>query len=297
MNEKQTAFNELRALLHTSNAWAMLSEHFKTLQIVAENSHLAEVVATEIQAAKNSIYERNKGSSVAVIPVYGVITQKVRWIGSSTEEISANIRNAIADSSVKAIVLDVNSPGGTVSGVEEVALEIAEARNSKPVIAVVNTLAASAAYWIASQASEIWVSPSGEAGSIGVYMIHADYSEALKKEGIAINMIHAGRYKIEGNPYEPLSEEARGQMQSEVDGFYEMFVGAVSRGRSVSSTTVKSDFGEGRMFQAFDAVKAGLADKVGTLSEALRELLSVNVRGGGFHVSRLKREIEILELD
>jgi signal peptide peptidase SppA len=161
---------------------------------------------------------RNSGGKVAVIPVVGIISHRASMIaeisgagaGTSIQKLQGSLRQALGDPDCKAIVLDVDSPGGSVDGVMELASEIYEGRRQKPITAVCNSMACSAAYWLASAASEVVCTPSGQCGSIGVYMLHQDESEALKKEGIKITVIKAGKYKTEGNPSEPLSDEAYG---------------------------------------------------------------------------------------
>jgi signal peptide peptidase SppA len=219
----------------------------------------------------------SRRGTVAVLPVYGTITQKggglldsLMGSGTSTERFGAMFSQVMADDTVKAVVLDVDSPGGSVFGVPELADTIFKARGSKPIIAVANSLAASAAYWLASQADQIIVSPSSEVGSIGVYALHEDISKMAEDMGVKVTLISAGQYKTEGNEFEPLSDEARTAIQSRVDDYYGMFVKAVARGRGVSETAVRGGFGEGRVVGAVEAVKLGMADKVGTLADTLK---------------------------
>jgi signal peptide peptidase SppA len=174
----------------------------------------------------------------------------------------------------KAIVLDVDSPGGSVDGVPEFADEIYDARSKKPVIAVCNSMACSAAYWLASAASEVVCTPSGQCGSIGVYMMHLDESESLKQQGIKITVIKAGKYKAEGNSTEPLSDDARAAAQTSVDAFYSMFVRSVARNRGTSQTAVREGYGQGRSLMAAQAAGQDLVDRVGTFDDILRETLS-----------------------
>jgi signal peptide peptidase SppA len=209
-----------------------------------------------------------------VIPITGVISHRMNLLtqfsgGTSTAGLTKAFRAALADPNVKAIVFDVDSPGGSVDGVAELADEILQARGQKKMVAVCNSLMASAAYWIASAADEVVFTSSGSGGSIGVFMVHEDYSEANKKMGIAPTYISAGKYKTEGNPDEPLSDDARAAMQADVDAFYSMFVNAVAKGRGVSASDVRSGFGQGRCLLAKDALKAGMCDKIATLDQTL----------------------------
>lgn len=264
----------LRAVLSTP--WAILPEKLEAIEaLLALRAAGGHVTAEDIGAVTNG---RRPAApvrgAVAVIPVYGTIHQHAGLMaessgGTSTEAISAALRAALADPSVGAVVFDVDSPGGAVSGVDELATEIMQSRGPKPIIAVANSLMASAAYWLASAADEIWVTPSGEAGSIGVYAAHEDISQALDRGGVRVSLVSAGKYKVEGNQFEPLTEEARATIQGRVDAFYHMFVAAVARGRGYAEATVRNGFGEGRLVGAQDAVDLHLADRVGTLNEAI----------------------------
>lgn len=222
-------------------------------------------------------------TSIAVIPVLGIISHRAPLIndissggGTSTQQVGVALRAALADPAVGSIVLDVDSPGGGVNGVQELADEIFAGRRRKPIVAQVNSLAASAAYWLASAASEIVMTPSGEVGSIGVYMMHRDVSAATAADGIKFTFVTSkdSPYKVEGNPYEPLSDEARAYLQKEIDRFYGDFVGAVSKGRGVSVAKVKADFGQGRTVGARDAVRLGMVDSIATLRQTVARLSS-----------------------
>jgi ClpP class serine protease len=139
------------------------------------------------------------------------------------------------------------------------------------------------------------VTPSGQVGSIGVFAAHEDISKALDMEGIKVSLISAGKYKTEGMPYEPLSAEARANMQQMVNSFGDMFTNAVARNRGVGSYTVKNGFGEGRMVLARDAVKSGMADSVATLDQTLARLLGRTSKVLSAAAQSLRRqELELL---
>lgn len=205
------------------------------------------------------------GGVVAVIPIVGMITPS----GQCIEKLTSQWRQAISHPSVKAIVFDVDSPGGSVEGVPELASEIFAARKQKPIIAACNAHMHSAAYWLASAAGEVVITPSGQCGSIGVYTMHQDESKLLERVGIKITIIKAGKYKAEGGPSEPLSSEAFGAFQSKVDAFYGMFAKAVAQHRGTSQAAVRDGYGQGRSLLAGEAVKQNLADRVGTLDDVL----------------------------
>ncbi|MGO9641505.1 MAG: S49 family peptidase [Candidatus Acidiferrales bacterium] len=264
--------------------WAILPEKFAVIaQLVALRASGARLTEDEIharlEAAAISAGPRSQQSygAVSVIPVRGMISHRANLMsqvsgGTSVERLTSQFRAALADASVKAIVFDVDSPGGSVEGVPELAEEIYKSRGQKKTIAVANSMAASAAYWIASAASELVIAPSGQVGSIGVFMAHEDLSKALDQEGVKVTLVSAGKYKTEGNEFEPLSDSARAGMQEKVDAFYAMFVKSVARARRASQDDVRGGFGQGRMELATKAVKEGMADRVATMDETLAKL-------------------------
>jgi len=212
--------------------------------------------------------------SIAVLPVYGVLAQRMNMMidfsgGTSMQMLANDLRAALADPKIKAIILDIDSPGGTVSGTQELGQEIFDSRGSKPIVAMINSMAASAAYWLACQCDEIVVTPSGQAGSIGVYTVHENLAKMLDAKGIDTTLISAGKYKTEGNPYGPLGEEAAAAIQARVNQSYSAFVGAVARGRGISRATVAANYGQGRMFGAAELVDRGMANRIATLPQTL----------------------------
>jgi len=220
--------------------------------------------------------------SVAVIPIRGVIVQHANdlWYGDiATDWISRALSEMMANQSVGAIVLDIDSPGGVVFGVEETAVKIRDLREQKPIYAVANSMAASAAYWIGSAATKLFVTPGGQVGSIGVWNMHVDISKMEENLGIKTTLVSAGKYKVEGNPWSPLDDEARAEMQRGVDVYYEKFVVGVAKNRGVKTVDVREGFGEGRLVMA-DAAKAeGMVDGIATLEEVLSALIKQTPQG------------------
>lgn len=261
----------------------------------------SEQIDVEIGAAeKRSATVRTSGA-VAVIPVYGAIVQRLDAMtdvsgGTSTEALARTLRQAMEDPNVGSIVFDIDSPGGSVSGVPELADVIFKARGQKPMTAVSNTLMASAAYWAFSGVDEIVVSPSSDTGSIGVFSEHYDFSKAYEMEGISPTIVRAGKYKAEFIDTEPLADEAKAELQRRVDECYDMFTKAVARGRGVSVGDVRKGFGEGRVLSAKDAVASGVADKIGTLDEVIARLSGARRRGVMAEVSQQQREAEAKKL-
>lgn len=292
-------YPQIRRFL-TATPWAILPDKLNEIQeLIALRAAGVRFSVDEIQAriGFDAAAARRVSSegSVAVIPIYGVLSQRMNLMsmmsgGTSTEQLSDQVRQAMADDDVGAIVFDVDSPGGNVNGIPELADELFGYRGQKPMVAVVNPLNASAAYWLTSQMNEIVITPSGQTGSIGVVAMHQDVSGALANEGVAVNLITAGKYKAEGNPYQPLDDEARDAIQSSVNDYYGMFVDAVARGRGVKASDVRNGFGEGRVLGAKAAVSAGLADRVDTLKGTIARLSSGQGR------ARVKAEAPATEL-
>lgn len=212
--------------------------------------------------------------TVEVIPIVGAIANRTHSMGAGADKIGAMIDAAAANPRVDAIVLDVDSPGGTVTGVPELAAKVFQARQAKPVVAVANGLMASAGYWISAAAGEVVVTPSGEVGSIGVIALHQDVTEALADAGIKVTEFSAGKYKTEGAPWKPLDEEARSYFEGRVADAYDWFVRDVAAFRGDSQAAVRAGYGEGRVLGAKEAVAAKLADRIGTLDETIARMAS-----------------------
>jgi signal peptide peptidase SppA len=245
---------------------------FLALQAADEKLSAEEVQARITKQSERDV-QRQEGS-VAILPLRGVIANRMNLMddisgGTSSEKFGKMFDAAVSDSAVKAIILDVESPGGVVTGTDELSSKIFAARGTKPIIAHVNGYAASAAYWIASAADEIVVTPSGQVGSIGVVGVHDDVSAALEKIGVKKTIISSGKYKAEGNPFGPLSDEARAHRQEQADAYYDDFVRTVARNRGVSLSAVREGFGQGRMVRAEAAVAEGMANSIATLDETI----------------------------
>jgi signal peptide peptidase SppA len=253
--------------------------------------------------AKQNTLRTAESSNMFVVPVIGTLTQRGEMVGSahtrSTADIAAEVRAAVMQPNVDAVLLEIDSPGGEVFGVPEAWTSIRESGRMKPVVAHANSVAASAALYLGSAANEFWVTPSGTVGSVGVYALHVDVSKALEQMGEAWDFIVAEKspYKIEGNPAGPLTDEARGHMQREVNRYMDMFVRDLAKGRGVSEKAVLSDFGGGRMLSPTEAVRAKMADQVGTMDQAIRRAaqLGQQRRAGGVRAERMSTTLEMLE--
>ncbi len=221
---------------------------------------------------------------VAVIAVDGVIAKKMNLFsamsgGTSTEMLGAKIDAALADPEVKALLLDINSPGGTVGGVDALSEKIFAARDRKPIVAYADGQMTSAAYWIGSAATTIVAAKGAMVGSIGVLIVHTDYSAQDAQRGVKRTYLTAGKYKALGNDAEPLSEFARATLQEILDDAYSQFVDAVAQYRDVAVDTVLADMADGRIFTGPKALKAGLVDSLGTQKTALEKAVMLATGG------------------
>lgn len=233
--------------------------------------------AEEQLAAQGGKAVRAVKGKVAVIPVYGPVAQRetgelMKAGGTSMEAVAASLDACLADRSVDAVVFDVDSPGGSSYYCQELADKIYNARGEKKLYSVANAMACSAGYWLASSAEQMMITPSGDAGSIGVYAMHIDQSLANEDEGLRVEFISAGRFKTEGNPHQPLTGEARAYLQEQVDATYAAFLGGVKRNRGTTLEDVRRNYGEGRVFNAERAVEVGMCDRQMTLEELLARL-------------------------
>lgn len=205
------------------------------------------------------------------VPVKGVLLNDFPYAfgnwATGYEYIWQAIKRGLGDSAVKGIALVVNSGGGMVSGNFDLVDRIFEARATKPVHAFAAEHAYSAAYNIASAATHLTVARTGGVGSIGVVVTHFEFSRALDEAGVSVNIIRSKPDKMEGNPYEALSEGARERIQERVDEFHQQFAATVARNRGMTFEAV--DATDAHTFMAQQAIENGLADAIGALDDAI----------------------------
>lgn len=219
--------------------------------------------------------EQAAGSKIAVINVSGALSNRpapglcddgpVNY-----ETLRDTFDSVLEDSSVTAIVLRMDTPGGVAAGLFDFTDHVYASRGKKPIVAVVDDYAYSAGYAIAAAADEIWVSRTSGVGSVGVVAYHVDQSEYNKKIGVKVTPIYAGAQKIDFSPHFPLSEEAKQREQLEVDRLYTIFSESVARYRGLSVEAVRST--EAGIFYGPDAIAAKFADKLGTFRDAIASL-------------------------
>lgn len=256
--------------------WAI--DQVKAAEILAFLSARINAGPDEIEAQRmhpsRERTVRDSDGEIAVVTLHGVMSQRQlpgasTGGGASAEQVGRAVDRAASDVGTKAIILHIDSPGGSVSGTAELAAKVRAARDRKPVIAQVDSLAASAAYWVASQATEIVATTGGSVGSIGVVAMHEDISEMMSAAGVNTTFVSAGKHKTEGHPFAPLDDDARDHWQEQVDDAYVDFVGAVASGRGVTTKAVESSYGQGRVLDAKKALAAGMIDRVATFDETL----------------------------
>lgn len=222
------------------------------------------------------------GESVAVISLHGPIINRIGGFWAELfgvvdpQEFAAQVRMAAADPSVREIILSIDSPGGTVAGTHAAAEAVRAAAQVKPVTAIAEGAVASAAYWIASQATSLTVDPTTAVGSIGVIGTHVDLTAAAEKAGVKVTYVRSVPGKALGQPYEPLSDSARADWQAEIDALHQQFVTAVETGRG---TPLPEAAKTGGVLIGHDAVAAGLADHVGTLASVVTGALRGTTSG------------------
>lgn len=265
------------AIYHDSLAWGTICEilamraHGELLSLEQIEARLAVAAAANGPRAGAS-----RSRNVAVIPVYGTIAPRTSGLmasgGTTAGAILNDFRAAMSDPDIDGIVFDVDSPGGVVEGIDELAGEIMSARGVKPMAANANHMAASAAYWAMVGVDEFHVSPSGSVGSIGIFTAHQDLTEAMAQKGVKQTIISAGKYKAEGALGSALTEEAIAAVQEQVDAYYAMMTTRIAQARGVPVATVRDGFGEGRTVLAKKAVDQGMADRVATLDETIRRV-------------------------
>lgn len=293
--------------------WALMPERLQAMAGVLTRWSAGEPPTDEtmfqiqservLRDTRKQMAAANAGSGIAVLPLYGVVTQRGNMVddisgpgSTSTQQFTSALRQVLADDTVGQILIDIDSPGGSVYGVAELASEIVKARAQKPVVAVANSLAASAAYWIGCSASEFYVTPGGEVGSIGVWQAHFDYSKALEEEGVKTTLVSAGKFKVEGNPYVPLDPEAQAFMQSRVEDYYNAFIQAVAVGRGVSVDDVRNGMGEGRVLGADAALAQRMVDGIASFDDVLARMQAKVTANAARSQSRLKRACNSLAL-
>ena len=235
-----------------------------------------EIMAIIPQAAGSSARRRLKPSTsisgnFSQISISGTLDQ------GSYSQIGQALQESLLDDT-EAVIILIDSPGGSVYGLQELSDTIFASRRVKPILSLINPLAGSAAYMLAAACSECYCTPSGEVGGIGVVSAHIDQSAAMRKAGVNVTLISAGQYKVEGNPYEPLDDEAREWMQCRLDEIHSAMLTRIGAYRGKTAKYVQTQFGAGRLLGATDARLAGMIDSITTPQGLQRRLKSNQVK-------------------
>lgn len=264
--------------------WAITPEMLLEIQSIYARHINGDIIDLDAVAAKigrplnNHRTIASTHQDVTVIDVQGVIAKRINLLidisgGASSQLVGVAFQQALDDTDVKGIILNIDSPGGTVDGTGELADLIYQSRGKKPIIAFSDGMIASAAYWIASACDKIYISgDTNPIGSIGVVSAHRDYSGLEAQRGIKTTEVTAGKYKRMASSYEPLTEEGRADIQDKLDYLYGIFVDAVARNRRVSTKRVLSDMADGRVFLGQQAISNGLVDGISTLSAIIADI-------------------------
>lgn len=277
--------------------WAIQEEKLEAITAFLSDASLGvELSAEDIQARTARTREREDApapKAIGVINIHGVISKRMNMMseisgGTSIEQADKAFDAMLGDDCIQAILFDHDSPGGGVYGVEEFATKIRESRGIKPIISQINSLSASASYYLASQADEVIASPGSDGGSIGVYQLHMDTSGKLEKEGFKPTIIRStlSPHKAEMTGLEPLAEEGRKATLARVDEAMDAFVENVAAGRAVTRKKVLSDFGKGRVMSAKQMLEAGMVDRIQPLSATLAKLGVPGPKVGSSALSR-----------
>ncbi len=269
-------FNRFIRTADPTQPWLLTEGALRSIMATAaEKSESFDAIAKKWGEHLEGSWETEMHGSVAVIPVSGVLMRRMSFWGflsgsSAYEILLKEVAAALGNPQVKAVILDVDSPGGEVTGCAEIAQHLFDLRGGKPLVAYATGNCASAAYWLASACDEVVVSPTSLVGSIGVVKSLRDYTKMFENAGVTEIEIVSSQ-----SPYkrtDPASKEGRSREQAQVDALAEVFVEAVARNRAVSRSKVIEDFGQGDCLVGQLAVEAGLADRVGSLEALIEEL-------------------------
>lgn len=241
-----------------------------------DETELRRLLDAADESNKHRSKEKGQVRAIGIIPLHGPIFPKANIMtqmsgATSLEEWRSDFTELMNNDFIQTIVMDVDSPGGHADMVPETAAMIREARNHKDIIAVSNTAMDSAAYYLGSQATKIYASPSAQVGSIGTILTHIDDSGAMAMKGIKETHIHGGKYKAELSG--PLTDEAKAHLQAYVDDHYRTFVQDVATGRGITPEEVEEKYGQGRVFSAQMGLDVGMIDGIASLDHVLGRLL------------------------
>lgn len=267
-----------------TSPWAIMPDKYAEIQEIyfthlrGEKIDIKGIEARIGKPLKNEPKTFDITNGVAILQIEGIIAKRMSMFmdisgGTSIQNMERDFIQAINDPEINAIILNIDSPGGTVDGIQGFASMIYQARGKKQIVAYTDGMMASAAYWIGSSADRVYIAgDTTQVGAIGVVAAHIDKSKAEEKIGIKTTEIVAGKYKRIASQYSPLTEEGRAYLQEQVDYFYSIFVDEIAKNRRVSPEKVAKEMSEGKVFFGKQAIDVGLADGVSTLSALIDQL-------------------------
>ena len=269
--------NIYRTLFQESGNWCVKLDWLRAL----ERIDAFPVLDTELAAQQKKARLPKVKGAVGVVTINGPISQKYDYFmeyfgGASADMIGTQVEAFQQDPNVGAVLLDIHSPGGVSYGVFEAAAKIesmSQRHGGKPIVAIANSMACSAAFALMSAADQRYVTPSGDVGSVGVYCVHVDWSKWNENVGIKPTYIAVPDAKVDGNPDAPLSEEAKTELLESVQHTYSMFVNTLAKNYGLSAKVVKETFGGGRVFDSDKAKAAGMVEGVATFDEVVKGLM------------------------
>jgi len=286
----------------TGDPWAITETALHTiLEVAARENEAPEAVAAKLGRQLQNSYNATERDGVAIIPVTGPLFRYANIFtaisgASSYALIARDFMSALENPQITSIILDIDSPGGEVNGVSELASMIFEARGTKPIIAYASGDAASGAYWIASAADEIVVSETSALGSIGVVGIYRGKSAKESAETVEIVSSQSPHKRLD-----PMSDDGRAKLQTRIDSMADVFVSTIARNRSVTADHVLEHYGGGDVMIGAHAVNAGLADRIGSLERLIIELSSSKTQSppqeGFFSSTQPKKEKKPMNLE
>lgn len=264
------------------------------LQTFDPKAAYAELLAAEPIVERRELYGLTS-SGIAIIPIIGVTTKGSNKFGTSINQARSALQMAVNDPSVKAIMLHMDTPGGSFAGTDDFASDVARAATIKPLAAHADDMVASAGMYVASQAPRLTMNPSGRAGSIGTYVVIYDSSGAAEMAGVKAHLISTGEMKGVGEDGVPITDKQLSIVQESINQAQTFFSAALQKGRNLSAAQVNALVADGGTYFAKDAKAKGLIDSVETYDVALDKLAS-RIRGNGAR-SKLARQIERLRIE
>jgi signal peptide peptidase SppA len=287
--------------------WAMLESHLDLMVRMAEsidiNVHLANQAQAKAGSSGNGPTLMVSPEGIAIIPLMGTLQKQRASLSKSTSTVEARrlINQAANDPEVKGLMLMIESPGGTTAGTNELASAVAAAAAKKPTYSYIEDLGASAAYWVASQATKVFTNLTGQVGSIGTYMVVQDMRRVADAKGIVVHVVRAGEHKGTGTPGTEITAGQLAMLQEMVNAVNEPFIAAVARGRKLSVDTVRQ-LADGRTYVGPAALQNKLVDGVATAEDVIAELTrltsakSSNVKGSPRMEATTPKAASIAEL-